>query len=92
MNKNKIFDHIYDGYDALSQVILTEDNEDLDTYELGYLDGYADAMNELGWATDGNPLKPKHRFELFGGCATETLKNAQRLKKEAKKILKKEQK
>lgn len=70
MKKQKIVDHIFDGYHALSEVITDPKNEQKnlvdDNYALGYLDGYADAMHELGWFLDGEPRKPKERFFLFG--------------------------
>jgi hypothetical protein len=62
--KTAAFDELYAGYQAIADVTLDQPGLSAVSYEVGYLDGWADAMNHAGWAADGKPLKRKDSFSL----------------------------
>jgi hypothetical protein len=58
------FDEMYDGYQALGEVLVDTTASEL-TYEMGYLDGWYDSMHHYDWAYHGKPVKGKKAFPLF---------------------------
>jgi hypothetical protein len=61
---DRAFNDLHDAYQALGEVILEESGSDV-SYEMGYLDAFADAVHMLGWAVEGKPLKAKDAFCCF---------------------------
>lgn len=53
------------GYQALGDAILSELRGSDVSYEVGYLDGWADAMYQASMAAEGEPVKPGKAFPLF---------------------------
>lgn len=63
---NPVVDEMYDCYQALANTVLFEKTYvKEDSYEMGYLDGWADAMNHAACAVEGNPPTGRGVFELF---------------------------
>lgn len=60
-------DELYDGYQALGEVLIPlQDHTATSSYELGYLDAWADAMQQASWAYEGQPVDAKGAFALLG--------------------------
>lgn len=79
------FDELYDGYQALGEVIVESQCSEV-TYEMGYLDGWADAMHHFGWAYAGKPVKAKKAFPLFRARGTRSLARDVLKKRRAKRV------
>ena len=61
---DQIIDELSDGYHALGEVILEQGGSDV-RYEIGYLDGWADARHHAGWAAEGKFWINKNAFPLL---------------------------
>lgn len=59
----RMFDELYDGYQALGSVILTDEWERARL--IAYLDGYADAMAHASWALEEEQPRLKRLFCLL---------------------------
>ncbi|MEV8610270.1 hypothetical protein AB0383_20485 [Amycolatopsis sp. NPDC051373] len=59
----QIFDELFDGYQALGNVILEEDNPSARL--LAYLDGYCDAMTHASEVLERDRPKLKRLFPLL---------------------------
>lgn len=61
-------DELYDGYQALGEVLIPrQEHTATSSYELGYLDAWADAMHHAAWVHEGAPLQVKDCFPLLHG-------------------------
>ncbi len=58
------FDEVYNAYRAIGEATLDDDPGSAVSYEIGYLDGFADAMHHLGLAIEGKPVKSSNAFPL----------------------------
>jgi hypothetical protein len=66
------FDELFDGYQALADIITELPGSEV-SYEMGYLDGWWDAMSHWDWAYEGKPLKAKKAFGLFRARSARSL-------------------
>jgi ribosomal protein L34 len=76
---------MYDGYQALGEVITDTSGSEV-TYEMGYLDGWADAMDHFDWAYHGKPVKTKKAFPLFRARGARSLARDVLKKRRAKGV------
>lgn len=64
VSATSVTDELYGGYQALAIATLDSNPGSEVTYEMGYLDGFADALGHAGWAADGKRIKSKAAFPL----------------------------
>lgn len=57
------FEELWSGYQSLANVIVGRFKDR--SYEMGYLDAWADAMAHVDWALEGKPVQGKQIFELL---------------------------
>lgn len=60
-----VVDELYAGYVALGDVLVGRGFKD-HSYEIGYLDGWADAMHHAAWAVENKLVTGRNVFPLFG--------------------------
>ena len=73
MGKSKrIINELGDGYNAVALAMIEESsgNGSEVTYEVGYADGWADALHHAAWASEGKPEKIKRASPLFAARRT----------------------
>lgn len=75
-----VFDEMYDCcYQALANAAFSTGSlKNNNSYAVGYLDAWADAMSHAGWAVEGKPATGRTAFAL--------LRN-RRLRRRAKRLL-----
>lgn len=84
-DEDPVIDELVVGYNALAQSILTCRTLKVDSYELGYLDAWADAMHHASWAMEGKRVPADEAFELFGRVVKRD--RPRHLRKQAQQLL-----
>ena len=62
---NQICDDLHEGYQALGPVIVMDRGIRDDDYEMGYLDGWCNAMMAADESADGNRSSAKDAFPFL---------------------------
>lgn len=53
---DRMFDELWDGYQAIAEVFVTDDEFETGGYAEGYVDGWCDAMGHGDLAAGKNPV------------------------------------